>query len=277
MEYNTATFSHPGIVVNRALPSLARLNTPVLLERLAAIEGIRRTDWQILNLLIPDKAAYVQLEQLHQAVHAQLLTAKLAPDTLSPRWVPFVVQLDAPLHQWFVQHSFEQVRAQLINWLAALHAANCRRSAVWAKLGPEVRAWSAAHYSRYRIRLSEELLPVWAEEYERALALVGRPPVGVLENPFRVEERPLLDDAQVRASYRFRFQVGYFREDDWLFVVERSLPKLCHYYRDNLASGQMTRAGLADRIANIHTDKMQRSEADQALWQAWKHAFTSLA
>lgn len=229
-----------------------------------------------MSLLIGDKGHMAQLEALHAAVHSKNFTKDLTAFDLASSWIPFIVELPPPLHQWLAAHSLAEVRGQVVNWLAALHAAHCCRFTMWRKLLPEIRQWAGAHYSKYVARQADELVEVWADQFDRAQALVGGATTGVLSNPFRGNERPFLDNADVLASYQFAVRIGYFRKDDWLFIVERSRPKLLTMYKDNIKSGRWTEATIDRQLREIDSDRMNRSEADQGMWQAWQRDFPSV-
>lgn len=60
----------------------------------------------------------------------------------------------------------------------------------------------------------------------------------------------------MRGSYWFAVRVGYFTEGNWLCVAEPSRAKAWVRYRDILRDAE--------------TDKLNRSEARQDSWQAWR-------
>lgn len=269
-----------GIVVNRHLPQLAKISEAQLLARVANLEAIR-TRKALVSLLIGDKIQMAQLEALHATVHSENLTEGMNTKgmtafALSSSWIPFLVELPPPLHQWLATHSLTEVKEQVINWLAALHAAHCCRFTMWRKLLPEIRQWASMHYSKYVPRQADELVEVWAEQFDRAQDLIGGATPGVLSNPFRDNDRPFLDSADVLASYLFEVRIGYFRKDDWLFIVERSRPKLLKMYKSNLDSGRWAEADIDRQMREIDSDRMNRCEADQGMWQAWKRHFPSV-
>ena len=265
----------PGIVVNRYLPQQAKLSESQFLERVAKLEAIR-TQKATVHLLVGEKHQMAQLEELHAAVHSERLTSGLNSFSLSPLWVPFILELPLPLHQWLAEHSLAEIRAQVVNWLAALYTSHCRRFQMWRTLLPEIKQWANAHYSKYIPREADELIEVWADEYDAAQALVGGTR-GVLDNPFRGNERPFLDATRVQASIEFVVRVGYFREDDWLCIVERSRSKVRAYYKSNLDDGGWTERTIDQIMRHGTTDNMDRAEAKRDLWQAWNQHFPTAA
>ena len=265
---------HFAIVVNQQLPQLAKLPKAAFLERVANLEAIRTRKVPV-SLLLGEKSQLAQLEVLHAAVQAGALPRGLPGFQIGDEWIPFVIEMPRPLHQWLASHSLDEVKGQLVNWMAALHASQCSRFKMWRKLLPEIRQWASAHYSPYRVRQADALIEVWEREFNSAQRLVGGATPGVLINPFRNNERPFLEDADVLASYQFDVRVGYFRKDDWLFIVERSLPKLLKLYKDNIASGRWTRETVAKQLREIDSDKMNRVEADPDLWKAWCQHFNA--
>ncbi|MCA8833309.1 hypothetical protein [Hymenobacter pini] len=262
-----------GILINRQLPQLAKLSNAELWQRVAQVEAIRTTGPLNVSLLIGDKDQFARLQALHTIVRENQWPHSFDAFQLSPSWVPFVVEIPPALQQWLANHSWDAIRAQLVNWLGALHAAHCLRFQMWRKLLPEIKQWAAEHYSPYVARQADELIEVWAREYDHAQQLVGGPTEGVLENPFRDNERPFLDKSDVLASYRFSIRVGYFRADDWLCIVERSRSKVRAYYKSNLESGAWTERTIDQLMQHATTDNMHRSEADAELWQQWRQHF----
>jgi hypothetical protein len=178
-----------------------------------------------------------------------------------------------PLYQWLATHSLEAVKAHLVNWMAALYAAHCRRDAMWRKLLPEIKRWASAYYSPYVARQANELLAEWARQFSQARRFAGGSASGVLENPFADNERPFLDSPKVITSFRFPVRIGYFREDDWLFIVERDRQKLLNFYKSNLDSGVWTPRTIDEQMRNIDSDHLLRSEAKPELWDAWLRHF----
>ncbi|MDO7854437.1 hypothetical protein [Hymenobacter convexus] len=272
----TAAHQHEdtAIVINHQLLQLAKLSKETFLERVANVEAIRTRPTPI-SLLLGEKSQMGQLEVLHAAVQTGMLPRGMRGFQIGTEWVPFVVEMPRPLHEWLASHSLAEIKGQLVNWMAALHAAHCLRFQMWRTLLPEIRQWAGAHYSPYRVRQADELIAVWEREFDNTQHLVGPVTPGVLMNPFRDNERPFLDNADVLASYQFEVRVGYFRKDDWLFIVERSLPKLLTLYKDNISSGRWTREFVAKQLREIDSDKMDRLEADRGLWQAWRQKFSA--
>ena len=190
--------------------------------------------------------------------------------------MPFVLELPRPLHRWLSSRTWTEVQAQVLNWMAALYAAHCCRFRVWARVLPEVKRLARAHYTSYSPRQTAELTSVWAAEYDHVVAQSGDLPTGVLSNPFTDNERPYLDSAAVQASYRFPVRAGYFTEEDWLFIVERSRPKLLKRFKGNLDCGVWTPHDLDRQMRDAETDKLYRAESTPELWQGWQQAFDTL-
>ncbi|GAB3585515.1 hypothetical protein [Hymenobacter daeguensis] len=265
--------TYSGIVVNRHLPRLAKLSNTQFLDRVANIQAIRRKKSE-LSLFITDARRMAQLEALHAAVHSGKFFANPTDFELSPSWVPFVLKMPEPLHAWLAAYSLPEVKAQVINWMAALYAAHCRRDSMWRKLLPEIKHAAIAHYTPYKAKQADELIEVWSRQYDQARRFVGGKACGVLENPFTDNDRPFLESEEVDTSYRFTLRTGYFREDDWLFVVERNRQKLLKYYQSNLDSGVWTARTIDEQMRAIDSETMHRSEARPELWQAWRAHFS---
>ncbi|UOQ83308.1 hypothetical protein [Hymenobacter sp. 5414T-23] len=265
--------THSGIVVNRQLPQLAKLSKTQFLDRVANIQAIRRKK-SAISLFISDARGMAQLEALHEAVHTEKFFTKPTDFELSPSWIPFVLAMPEPLRAWLAAYSLDEIKAQVVNWMGALYAAHCRRDSMWRKLLPEIKHAAMAYYSPYRPKQADELIEVWNRQFEQARCFVGGQACGVLENPFADNERPFLDSEEVDQSYRFTVRTGYFREDDWLFVVERDRQKLLKFYKSNIEHGVWTARTIDEQMRNIDSETMNRSEARPEIWQAWHHYFS---
>lgn len=264
-------------VANRNVPKVARLSPQTLLDRVRNVEQIRTRQSVTVSLFLTNADRMGQLTGLHAAVQTGTFDAHLAGFQLARSWVPFVLELPTPLYQWLSSRSLEEVRAQVLNWLAALYAAHCCRFQLWARVLPEVKRLARARYTPYVPQQAEALTDVWAAEYDRAVAQDGGLPMGILSNPFTDNERPYLDAPQVQAGYRFPVRVGYFSEEDWLFIVERSRPKLIKRFRGNLDCGAWTLRDIDQQMRSAETDKLNRAESIPELWQGWQQVFNDLA
>lgn len=259
----------PGIIVNRHLLKLARLSEAALLKRVAAVRQIR-TRQMTADLFIDTAQQLKQLEQLHAAVHLEAFSAQLPGFNLAKSTVPFILTLPEPLHYWLAAHSLEEVKAQVANWMAALYASHTRRDKVWSKWRPDIRQLATAHYSPYVARQANQLIEVWTREYDQAQLRDGSSTAEVLRNPFRDNERPFLDQEDVRRSFQFEIRIGYFRRDDWVCIVERSLPKLIKLFPTrSLATNQA-------ELKWSETDTLQRVESTPELWEAWLRTFSTV-
>ena len=264
----------PALLINHQLPQLAKLTKATFLERVANVEALRTREVP-LSLLIEEKGQMGQLEVLHAAVQSGILPVGMPGFQINAQWVPFVVELPQPLRRWLAAHSLEEVKGQVVNWMAALHAAHCLRFQMWKKLAPEIRDWAAAHYTQYNVRQADALIDVWAREFDSTQHRVGGATPGVLVNPFWDNERPFLDNPEVKASYQFTVRVSYFRKDDWLSIVVRSRARYRTLFKEAFASGQWTEAHLDRQLRDAARDNMIRVESDRGLWEAWRERFTA--
>ena len=264
----------PVLLINQQLPQLAGLTKATFLERVANVEAIRTREVPV-SLLLEEKSQMGQLEVLHAAVQTGSLPIGLPGFYINAQWVPFVVEIPVPLFHWLARHSLDEVKGQVVNWMAALHAAHCQRFQMWRKLSPEIRRWAGAHYTKYNVRQADALIDVWAREFDSTQHRVGGATPGVLVNPFWENERPFLDKPEVLASYRFTVRVSYFRKDDWLSIVVRSRARFRRLYQEALDSGEWTEAYFDQQFQARAVDKMNRIEADRQLWQAWRERFTA--
>lgn len=92
------------IVVNRQLTKLAELSEQALLQRVASVAQIR-TRSRSISLFISSAKRLRHLQELHQAVRVEQFTHRLAGFDMSSSWVPFLLELPAPLHAWLEMHS----------------------------------------------------------------------------------------------------------------------------------------------------------------------------
>lgn len=263
----------PALLINQQLHQLARLSKATFLERVANIEAIRTREVPV-SLLLEEKSQMRQLEVLHAAVQTGILPIGMPGFHINAEWVPFVVEMPRPLHRWLAVHPLNDVKGQLVYWMAALHAAHCLRSQMWRKLSPEINHLAGTHYTKYSERQADALIDVWAREFDSKQYLFGSTP-GVLVNPFQDNERPFLEKPEVRASYQFTVRVGYFRKDNWLSIILRSRARFRRLYKEALDSGQWTEAYFEQQFQAAAVDKMDRIEADRGLWQAWRERFTA--
>ena len=264
----------PVFVANREVPRLACLSA--VADRVRHVEQIRTRKEVTISLFLTNADRMAQIEALHAAVQRELFDAKLPGFQFSRSWVPFVLELPQPLHQWLCSRPLEQARVQVINWMAALYAAHCCRFRMWSRVLPEVKRLARERYTPYNPHRADELTHIWTAEYDRAVALDGGLPTGILTNPFKDNERPYLDNALIQASYRFRVRAGYFTEEDWLFIVERSRPKLLKRFKGDLDYGARTLRDIDRQMRDAETDKLNRAEATSELWQGWQRAFSPL-
>lgn len=257
----------PGIVLNRLVTKLAKLSEQELLHRVARVEQIR-TRSATISLFISSAKRLTQLKELHAAVQSEQLTAGLAGFEMSPSWVPFLLELPAPLYTWLKANSWDAIEAQVVNWMAVLYAANCRRDDMLAKLRPTIKQL-ALRYSPFDPRRAEELLARWAAEYDHARQqMTSTYQADVLRNPFAGTEWPFLDNAAVRASFRFEVRVGYFTEEDWLFIVARDKQKI-HKRFPEWSAWEVT-----SELKRAEADTLDRTTAEPAMWQAWLRNFS---
>jgi hypothetical protein len=258
----------PGIVVNRLITKLAKLSEQDVLQRVASVEQIR-TRSVTVSLFISSTKRLKQLKELHAAVRSAQFTAGLAGFDMSSSWVPFLLELPAPLYAWLNANSWDDIEAQVLNWMAVLYAANCRRDDMLTKLKPAIKQLALAHYSPFDPRRAEDLVAQWATEYDNTrqqLTSPGR--TDVLRNPFAGTEWPFLEDAAVLTSFRFKVRVGYFTEEDWLFIVDRNKQKVHKRFPDWSAWK------VASELKRAETDTMDYTLAEPAMWQAWLRNFT---
>jgi len=274
MTFAASPLPEPTLLINQQLPQLARLSKATFLERVANVEAIRTREVP-MSLLIEEKGQMGQLEVLHAAVQSGILPIGLPGFQIGAQWVPFVVEMPQPLLRWLAAHSLEDVKGQVVNWMAALHTAHCLRFQMWSKLSPEIRRWASTHYTKYNVRQADALIDVWAREFDSTQHQVGGATPGVLVNPFRDNERPFLDSPEVKASYQFNVRVSYFRKDDWLSIVVRSRAKYRTLFKDSFDSGHWTEAHLDKQLREAASDNMIRVESDRRLWEAWLERFTA--
>lgn len=257
-----------GIVVNRLLTKLAELSEQAILQRVASVEQIR-TRSVTISLFISSAKRLRQLQELHKAVWTEQVTSGLAGFGMSPSWVPFLLELPTPLHAWLKMHSWDEIEAQIVNWMAGLYAANYRRDDMLDKLKPTVKQLALSQYSPFNPRRAEELVAQWAAEYDRERQrLTKHEQVNVLRNPFAGTEWPFLDNAEVLASFRFEVRVGYFTEEDWLFIVARDKQKIHKLFPEWSAWK------IASELEWSETDTLARSSAEPAMWQTWLRNFS---
>ena len=258
----------PGIVVNRLIIKLAKLSEQEMLQRVARVEQIR-TRPATISLFISSAKRLAQLKELHAAVQSEQFTSGLAGFEMSPSWVPFLLELPTPLYAWLKANSWDGIEAQVVNWMAVLYAANCRRDDMLAKLRPAIKQLALARYSPFDPRRAEELVARWAAEYDRKRQqMTSACQADVLHNPFADTEWPFLDNAAVRASFRFEVRVGYFTEEDWLFIVARDKQKIHKRFPEWSAWK------VASELKRAEADTLDRTTAEPTMWQAWLRNFS---
>ncbi len=266
---STLTMETSGIVVNRLIPKLAKLSESEILQRVALVEQIR-TKPLTFSLFISSAQRLKQLQELHAAVRAGQFTSSLAGFNMSPNWVPFLLELPAPLHAWLKANSWDDIEAQVISWMAGLYAANCRRDDMLAKLKPAIKQRALANYSPFDPRRAEDLVAQWAAEYnQEQQQLTSTWSADVLRNPFAGTEWPFLDNAAVLASFRFEVHLGYFTDVDWAFIVVRDKQKI-HKLFPEWSAGK-----IASELKRSETDNLDRNLGQPAMWQAWLQHFSS--
>lgn len=265
---STLAMETSGIVVNRLIPKLAKLSESEILQRVARVEQIR-TRTVTISLFISSAQRLEQLQELHAAVRAGQFTSSLAGFTMSPNWVPFLLELPAPLHAWLKANSWDDIEAQVMNWMAGLYAANCRRDDMLTKLKLAIKQRALAHYSPFDPRRAEDLVARWAAEYDQQRQqLTSTWQADVLRNPFTGIEWPFLDDAAVLASFRFEVRMGYFTDIDWAFIVVRDKQKI-HKLFPEWSAGK-----IASELKRSETDNLDRNLGQPDMWQAWLQHFS---
>lgn len=259
-----------GIVVNRLITKLAKLSEQDILQRVARVEQIR-TRSATISLFISSAKRLRQLKELHTAVQSEQFTSGLTEFEISPSWVPFLLELPAPLYAWLKANSWDGIEAQVVNWMAVLYAANCRRDDMLAKLKPVIKQLALTYYSPFDPRRAEDLVARWAAEYDHERQrLTSTWQTDVLRNPFTGTEWPFLDNAAVLASFRFEVRVGYFTEEDWLFIVARDKQKIHKRFPEWSAWK------VASELKRSEADTLDRTLSDPAMWQAWLRNFSPI-
>lgn len=257
-----------GIVVNRLISKIAKLSELEILQRVARVEQIRTRTAKI-SLFINSVQRLKQLQELHAAVRVGQFTSSLAGFTMSPNWVPFLLELPAPLHAWLKANSWDNIEAQIINWMAVLYAANCRRDDMWAKFKPVIKQRALAHYSPFDPRRAEALVARWAAEYDHEQQrLTSTWQADVLRNPFAGTEWPFLNDAAVLSSFRFEVRLGYFTDVDWAFIVVRDR-QIVHKLFPEWSAGK-----IISELKRSETDNLNRNLGQPDMWQAWLQHFS---
>ncbi|MBF9238050.1 hypothetical protein I2I05_11655 [Hymenobacter sp. BT683] len=170
-------------------------------------------------------------------------------------------------------NTFSAIKAQVVNWMAALYAARYYSSDIWCKLLPDVKRWAKAHYTPRVADPLVELNPVWAQQFRHALQLAGGAAGSILDNPFTDIKRLRTAFEMGKMNYQLPLQIGYLKDQEWLLIVERDRQKINQYYKLFLTLRHMTPDDIDELMRKYAAPYMPSCDSKTQLSRAWQYCF----
>jgi len=107
------------------------------------------------------------------------------------------------------------------------------------------------------------------EYYNASISFINCPPPIFLKNPFTNSDIICFDNFSIKNIPNFGFQIAYFTEEDWLFIIERSREKLKQHFKTNLDKGVWLDSDIDRMLEQSETDNLVRAESDKIIWNKW--------